>query len=138
MKKLAVILSILTGIGIMASCQSDADLEFKRYYSGGMLIYQTNCQNCHGKNGEGLSALIPPLTDTTYIKQNKNKLACYLQNGLSGIVNVSGKFYDGKMPPSGLSRIDIAKVLTYVGNSFGNKTGLINVEQVEGDLKVCR
>ena len=54
------------------------------------------------------------------------------------MLKVSGKFYDNKMPPSGLSPIEIAKVLTYVGNSFGNKPGVINVEEVGKSLKECK
>ncbi|RVU00590.1 cytochrome c [Mucilaginibacter limnophilus] len=139
MKKLAAIAFLLTAMGcFILSCQSSEDIEFKRHYAGGMLLYQTHCQNCHGKNGEGLSALIPPLTDTNYISKNRHKLACFVQNGANGIINVSGKFYEGSMPPSGLSPIEIAKVLTYVGNSFGNKTGLINLNQVQKDLKECK
>jgi mono/diheme cytochrome c family protein len=45
---------------ILISCQSQDELEFKRYYTTGKVVYQSKCQNCHGDNGEGLSALMPP------------------------------------------------------------------------------
>jgi mono/diheme cytochrome c family protein len=139
MKKLFIILFICTGIAAtIASCQSDEEITYTRYYTGGLALYQTHCQNCHGQNGEGLSALMPPLTDTAYIRKNKNELACYVKNGISGIISVSGKFYENKMPPADLAPIEIAKVLTYVGNSFGNKVGLIDLAQVEKDLKGCK
>ncbi|RYZ95641.1 MAG: cytochrome c [Sphingobacteriaceae bacterium] len=120
------------------SCQSDEQIEYMRYYSGGQALYQANCQNCHGINGEGLSALMPPLSDTAYIRKNKKLLPCYVKNGVSGLLTVNGKFYDNSMPPIGLSDIEIAKVLTYVGNSFGNRVGFIGVEEVEGYLKECK
>ncbi|RZM08419.1 MAG: cytochrome c [Pedobacter sp.] len=139
MKKAGIITIICAAIiSVITSCQSDEQIEYMRYYTGGYTLYQANCQNCHGKTGEGLSALMPPLTDTTFISLNRNKLPCYVKNGVSGMLKVSGKFYDNKMPPANLSPIEIAKVLTYVGNSFGNKQGLINVEEVGKSLKACK
>lgn len=124
--------------GLTISCQSEAQIEYIRYYTGGRELYKTHCQNCHGQTGEGLSALMPPLTDTAYIRKNQHILPCYIKNGVSGLISVSGKFYDSTMPPADLSPIEIAKVLTYVTNSFGNHNGLIDVKQVEKDLKECK
>lgn len=139
MKKLIVtgaIFGLLTML--ITSCLSDNEIEFKRYYSTGAVLYQSHCQNCHGDNGEGLSALIPPLTDSAYLKKNIHQLSCYVFNGLNEPVKINGKVYQDKMPPSGLGPIELARVLTYVGNSFGNKLGLVRFEQVTEDLKACK
>jgi mono/diheme cytochrome c family protein len=125
-------------IALIASCQSDEQVEFNRYYSGGSVIYLAHCENCHGEKGQGLQALIPPLTDTTYLKKNKTSLACYLKNGLKGEITVDGRTFEGEMPASDLSPIEMAKVLTYITNSFGNKAGIINLQQVQVDLQKCR
>ncbi|MCC8408081.1 cytochrome c [Mucilaginibacter sp. UR6-1] len=139
MNKAVIILTGLVAIVmIAASCQNEGQMEYARYYTGGKLLYQQKCQNCHGSKGEGLSALIPPLTDTAYISKNRNKLACIIQNGMGGFISVSGKMYENQMPPSGLSPIEIAEVATYLGNSFGNKTGIISIEQVEKNLNECQ
>ncbi|MGY4536393.1 mono/diheme cytochrome c family protein [Mucilaginibacter sp. UYNi724] len=124
----------------IASCQSDAEQEFKRYYTGGAAIYKTNCQNCHGARGEGLSSLIPPLTDTAYLNKNRHQLGCFIKYGIKEtIITVKGKAYEGAMPANvDLPAIDVAKVLTYVGNSFGNKMGTISVNEVDGDLAKCK
>jgi mono/diheme cytochrome c family protein len=121
----------------IASCQSDESIEFRRYYSSGALVYQTHCQNCHGINGEGLSALIPPLTDSIYLKNNKTALACYIKLGLKGQITIKGKKFDDAMPANDLSPVEIARVLTYIGNSFGNKLNTINEQAVQADLKKC-
>jgi mono/diheme cytochrome c family protein len=137
MKALAVII----GLGLLvaiASCQSEQQIEYNRYYSAGSLVYQTHCQNCHGDGGQGLAALIPPLTDSRYLIGNLHQLPCYLQNGLNGPIIVNNKNYEGKMPPADLSPIEIAQVLTYITNSFGNNNGLTDADKVEKDLKVCR
>ncbi|SDP92974.1 Cytochrome C oxidase, cbb3-type, subunit III [Mucilaginibacter sp. OK268] len=138
-------LAFITGIGLLfimavaASCQSDEQIEFKRYYSSGSVLYLAHCQNCHGEKGEGLQALIPPLTDSVFLKQNRSSLACYLKNGLKGKLSIAGREFEGEMPAAAdLSPIEVAKVLTYITNSFGNKQGLINLQQVQADLKECK
>jgi len=134
-----IITGLLTVIVCLVySCQSDEQIEYMRYYTAGQDIYKTKCQNCHGAQGEGLAALIPPLTDTIYLKANGNKLACYVQNGLRLPILVKGKAFNGQMPPAGLSPIEIAQVLTYVKNSFGNNMGLYNVQQTNKDLGNCK
>jgi mono/diheme cytochrome c family protein len=137
--------AFVTGIGLLFimvmlnACQSDEQVEFNRYYSGGSVLYLAHCQNCHGEQGEGLQALIPPLTDSVFLKQNRSSLACYLKNGLKGKLTIAGREFEGEMPAAAdLSPIEVAKVLTYVTNSFGHKQGLINLQQVQADLKDCR
>ncbi len=122
----------------IASCQSEDSIEFRRYYSSGALVYQSHCQNCHGANGEGLSALIPPLTDSLYLKNNKTALACYIKLGLKGQITIKGKTFDDAMPAGELSPVEIARVLTYIGNSFGNKLNTINEQAVQADLAKCK
>jgi len=137
--KLKVIGSIcvLLLVLIVFSCQSDDSIEFKRYYSDGSIVYQNHCQNCHGEKGEGLSSLIPPFTDTAYLKTNLASLSCKINYGFTGKLVVSGKDFDGNMPASGLTPIEIAQALTYVTNSFGNKLGVITVDEVNNDLNKC-
>ena len=122
----------------IAACQSDESLEFKRYYSSGALVYQQHCQNCHGSNGEGLSALIPPLSDSTYLKQNSGLLPCYIKNGLKGHITIKGKIFDDAMPANDLSPVEIAQVLTYIGNSWENKLSTINEQSVQKNLAACK
>jgi mono/diheme cytochrome c family protein len=123
---------------IITSCQDEASLNFKRYYSTGSTVYQSSCQNCHGVNGEGLGALIPPLTDSLYLRVNLNKLPCLIKNGISGNITVKGKPYAQAMPPqTELTPIQVAEVITYIGNSFGNKIGLVDVDKINADFAKC-
>jgi mono/diheme cytochrome c family protein len=122
---------------LIYSCQSDDSIEFKRYFSAGSQVYQSHCQNCHGTKGEGLAALIPPLNDTSFLKSIKNKLPCIIQNGFKGKITVAGKNFDGTMPPTGLTPIEIAQVITYVGNSFGNKMGIVTDDNINTALGKC-
>ncbi len=131
-------ISFLLALFFIVSCESETSIEFKRYYSVGAEVYQTHCQNCHGVKGEGLSALIPPLTDSIYLKNNKTSLACYIKSGLKGTITINGKAFDDVMPANDLSPMELAQALTYVCNSFGNKLNVINQEQVEADLAGCK
>jgi len=131
-------LIVLLSICMFISCQSDEQIEFNRYYSLGNLIYQQHCQNCHGAQGEGLRGLIPPLNDPAFLKANKTNLACLVKNGLTGKITVNGKSFEGEMLPVDLPSVEIAEVLTYINNSFGNKTREVTTRQVELDLKTCR
>jgi mono/diheme cytochrome c family protein len=137
--KFKVIATITVLLAIIISCQSEEQLEFQRYYNGGKILYEKHCQNCHSAKGEGLSNLIPPLTDPVYLKNNKHTLACMVKYGINEtIITVNGKAYEGAMPATDLAPVDIAMVLTYVTNSFGNKMGVIRAENVEADLLKCK
>ncbi len=124
-------------IGISA-CQSEEDILYMRYYTTGQTVYQQRCQNCHGANGEGLGQLYPPLTDTAYLKKNKSSLACVFRHGISDSITINGKEFKASMPGNHhLSDIEIAQVVTYVTNSFGNKQGLYDARASGVDLKEC-
>ena len=135
--KLRVIGIIGLLLAVLVACQSEDQLEFHRYYTSGTVIYQGKCQNCHGDKGEGLSALIPPLTDSIYLKANKQQLACMVKYGLNKPITVAGKAFYSQMPLNDLPPVEIAEVLTYITNSFGNKMGVVTTQMVEDNLKGC-
>ena len=128
----------LTLSGIFYSCQTADQIQQDAYYVNGRDLYISHCQNCHGAKGEGLGALTPPLTDSVFMKANKQQLACIIRNGISAPVTVHGKVYEGKMPDFNMANIDIAQVIVYITNGFGYKQGMYTSEQVEQDLKNCK
>ena len=131
-------LTVLAGI-IFNACQTEDELTYARYYVNGKGVYELHCENCHGKEGQGLAGLIPPLSDTAFIKDNRNRLACIIKYGLADTITVNGVVYQGKMPAEAhLPNIDIAQVITYISNSFGNKQGLYDADAVAKDLENCK
>lgn len=108
------------------------------YYTNGRDLYISYCQNCHGAKGEGLAKLAPPLTDTVFLKQNKKKLACWIKNGVSEPMVVAGIKYEAKMPDHNFANIDIAQIIVYVTNTFGNNQGNYTQNEVAADLSNCR
>lgn len=135
-----IILSFFSLIlaGIFYSCQSAEQVQQDTYYVNGRDLYIKHCQNCHGAKGEGLGALTPPLTDSVFMKTNKQQLACIIKNGISTPVTVHGQVYEGKMPEFNLADIDLAQLIVYITNGFGHKQGMYTTDQVAADLKNCK
>lgn len=130
---------LFTILSLLSACNGSFDAKYERYYADGSQIYKVHCQNCHMAAGKGLARLIPPLTDTTYLKSNREKLACFIVYGLNDSIRINGIDYEGKMPAEKhLAAIDLAKVLTYITNSFGNNQGIYDVKEVEQNLNTCQ
>jgi len=89
------------------------------------------CAACHGQNGEGTAAG-PPLAGSEWVTGPVSNLVMIQMRGLQGPITVAGKEYafPGGMVPLGLPDQQIADVLTYIRNSFGNKASAVKVEQV--------
>ncbi len=97
----------------------------------GKQIYESYCKTCHQANGQGIPGVYPPLAQSDYLKeQGKTKIIHALVFGLSGPITVNGKKYNGVMPPAPYNDQDLAAVLTYVYNSFGNPGGVVTPEEV--------
>jgi nitrite reductase (NO-forming)/hydroxylamine reductase len=99
--------------------------------SHGEKLYVANCAACHQTNGKGLTGAFPPLVESDYIAESPMNAVAAVINGLSGKITVNGTNYTSVMPNlSYLSDSDVADVVTYVINSFGNKGGEVNAAQV--------
>lgn len=124
---------------IIQSCQNEDTINYKRYYVNGKGLYEKNCQSCHGTDGNGLGTLYPPLTDSTYLSLNKNKLACIIRNGQNEEILINKVSYQGQMSGNNtLAEIEIAQLIVYISNSFGNKQGFYDQTQVSEDLNRCK
>ncbi|HET9746752.1 MAG TPA: cytochrome c [Chitinophagaceae bacterium] len=98
-------------------------------------VYILHCQNCHMENGEGMEGVNPPLAKTTYLKDAKKNIGIILY-GQTGEVVVNGKTYNAIMNPMDyLDDQQIADVLNYVRNSWGNKYPYISPAQVKAERK---
>ncbi len=130
--------ALLSAYILFHSCQSEQAIRTAQYTVNGQKVYVTHCQNCHGAKGEGLGGLYPPLTDSTFLSKHREQLACMVKNGLSGPIEIHGKPFDTEMPANPrLTPIEIAYVLTYIGNSFGNSMGIFALEEVQQALENC-
>nr|MBC7612442.1 c-type cytochrome [Pseudopedobacter sp.] len=140
MRNKIILLAIIPlAIIIFISSCGEENIKYQRYYSDGSQLYKIHCQNCHMSNGEGLGQLIPPLTDSTFLRKNREKLVCYVNYGLNDSIKINGIDYQGQMPAEKhLAAIDLAKTLTFITNSFGNNQGIYDVIEVQKNLNNCK
>jgi mono/diheme cytochrome c family protein/glucose/arabinose dehydrogenase len=94
------------------------------------------CITCHQPDGNGLVASgFPPLSRTKWVNGSGDRLIKIVLKGLLGPIEVNGKTYPGQVPmtPYGglLNDREVAAVLTYVRNAFGNQAPVIRPEQVQ-------
>ncbi len=106
-------------------------------YKLGHEVYhrEAHCATCHQPDGKGLpAAQFPPVAGTKWSTQNEDRLIKLTLNGLYGPIEVLGKKYPGQVPMTQFGGIlndkEVAAVLTYVRNSFGNKASVITPKKV--------
>ncbi len=97
----------------------------------GNQLYARYCAMCHQSSGQGAPPTFPPLAKSDFLAADKERSARILITGLSGAINVRSEIYNGIMPPAPYDDAQLADVLTYVHNSFGNTNGPIFAEQVK-------
>ena len=86
----------------------------------GKKLFNSICAACHQSSGQGRPTVFPPLANSDYLNADKNRAIQLVIFGRQGEVLVNGMKYNNNMPSFPLSDEDIANVLTYVYNSFGN------------------
>ncbi|MEO5998314.1 MAG: PVC-type heme-binding CxxCH protein [Chitinophagaceae bacterium] len=117
----------------------------KDLFTKGKAIYARDgfCNTCHQPDGKGLPASgFPPLTASSWVLGNPDRMIKIVLKGLYGPMEIQGKKYSGQVPmtPFGgmLNDEEVASVITYVRNSFGNKAPAVTpamVKQVRAATK---
>jgi nitrite reductase (NO-forming) len=97
----------------------------------GQAVYSRTCIACHQPTGMGLPPVFPPLAGSEWIAKSASIAVRNITNGMQGPVTVKGVTYNSMMPPvAGLTDKDIADVVTYVNNSFGNTGASVTEAEV--------
>jgi mono/diheme cytochrome c family protein len=100
----------------------------------GKKTFDLACVACHQGTGQGLAGQFPPLAGSDWlVTEGANRPIRIVLNGLSGPIDVKGVQFNNAMPPwkDTLSDEQIAAVLTYVRNEWGNKAPAVTPEQVK-------
>ena len=106
-------------------------------YLAGQQIYlrEGYCVTCHQADGKGLDPAFPSLAKSPWVTDDAERLIKLTLYGLMGPLEVNGKKYDGQVPmtPFGgmLKDDELAAVLTFVRNSFGNDAAPIQAADVQ-------
>jgi mono/diheme cytochrome c family protein len=105
-----------------------SDEQMKR----GLAVYSRTCIACHQPTGKGIPPVFPSIAETPIVVGNPELPIKFILQGLMGPITVGGMTYNSMMPPvPGVSDGDVADVLTYVRQSFGNKGNPVSADQVK-------
>ena len=97
-------------------------------------VFGRTCAPCHQASGQGLPGQFPPLVASEWVlTANPERAIRIVLNGLTGPVTVKGAEYNNTMVPwrEALTDDDIANVLTYVRQEWGNKAAAVKPEDVK-------
>lgn len=85
-------------------------------------IYADFCAQCHLPNGKGVAGSFPPLAQSDYLFNNLEKSIRGVKYGMKGEIVVNGKTYNNQMISQGLDNEEIADVMNYILNTWGNSS----------------
>lgn len=109
-----------TSTSVYIPIQKDTSLQnsIKR----GKTVYEDFCMQCHMATGEGIPGAFPPLAKADYLLNNRTKAIHAVKYGLQGPITVNGTDYNSIMAPLGLYDDEVADVMNYILNSWGNSS----------------
>ena len=128
MTKISLLLLIIISLQSIIVLKQENSLEESKIR--GKLIYLNYCLICHQENGEGMSGVFPPLAGSDYLMKDIKRAIRTIIYGENGEISVNGITYFGDMPGQDLTDQEIADVVNYIQNSWGNKALEVRVEDI--------
>lgn len=118
-------------VAVAAQAAAQGNLTLEQQVAAGGALFNGTCSVCHQSTGEGIPNVFPPLAGSDFLLADKKRAIGIVLNGLSGPVTVKGNRFDSVMPPmSQLNHDEVANILTYVLNSWGNAGGRVTADEV--------
>lgn len=107
--------------------------ERERLMTLGVTIYRQHCTDCHGEQGEGKPQQYPALAGNRLVTavSARNAIQTLVYGGYAPSTMGNPQPYG--MPPYGhqLSKAEMAAVLTYIRNRWGNVAAPVSVPELE-------
>lgn len=97
----------------------------------GKKIYMQTCFACHQAEGQGIPNAFPPLAKSDYLNADVNRAIGIVLKGKTGEITVNGAKYNSVMTRQSISNDEIADVMTFVYNSWGNNKTNVSKSQVD-------
>tara|TARA_B100000575_G_scaffold78590_1_gene61508 strand:- start:858 stop:1247 length:390 start_codon:yes stop_codon:yes gene_type:complete len=102
----------------------------------GKIVYDDFCIRCHLPNGKGQIGIIPPLANSDFLYEHMEESIKALKfGGIEGEIIVNGVKYNSRMEKMGLYDEEIADVMNYILNSWGNKSDIMITQEYVKKLK---
>ena len=86
----------------------------------GKAVYSGFCMRCHLGQGEGVEGVYPPLANSNWLSEKRKESIKSIKYGLKGEIVVNGQTYNNNMSSMGLTDREVADVMNYIMNDFGN------------------
>jgi mono/diheme cytochrome c family protein len=124
-------LTFLLALSVIAHAE-DKNPPSAEVMKRGQTVYSRTCIACHQPTGLGIAPVFPPLAGSEWVAMSPSIPVRNILHGMTGPVTVKGTTYNSMMPAvAGLSDGDIADVVTYVRNSFGNTGSVVTEDDVK-------
>jgi mono/diheme cytochrome c family protein len=122
---------LTSAIELSEEKQAQQNPELTKSMQRGQEIYSDFCVSCHLPTGKGVAKAFPPLAESDFLMNNRIESIKSIKYGQSGEITVNGVTYNGVMAPLGLEDDEVADVMNYITNSWGNSNDkLITEEEV--------
>jgi mono/diheme cytochrome c family protein len=132
MKQLVVVyVGLIISLGLFLYQDPELEASIER----GSEIYADFCVTCHMPNGEGVAYTFPPLAKSDYLTQNRAASIRGIKYGQNGELVVNGVTYNNTMAPLGLEDEEVADVMNFILNSWGNSSdSMVTIEEVANSI----
>jgi nitrite reductase (NO-forming) len=108
-------------VSAVTTAAEKGKLTLAEQIAAGQALFNGTCSVCHQTTGQGLEGVFPPLAKSDFLMSDVKRAVGILLNGLTGPVTVNGKTFNSVMPPmSQLNDDEVANILSFVRNSWGN------------------
>lgn len=115
---------------VRALSAADLAAETAAAAARGESLFINNCSICHQVSGIGVPGTFPPLAKSDWLAANHTGAILAVVSGLKEEISVNGRTYAGQMPAIALDDGQVADVLTYVLNAWGNPGGNVSLDEV--------
>jgi nitrite reductase (NO-forming) len=128
---MAVAIVLVAGATALGASAAGGTPTKNAQMKAGKALYAANCAACHQADGAGVKGEVPPLAGSDFLAKGHEHAIAVVLHGLKGSLKVHGRNYDSAMPQLfHLTNEEVADVLTYVYNSWGNPGGQVHASDV--------
>lgn len=115
----------------LAASKPPENLTMDQKMEMGRNVYMRTCFACHQSEGQGMKGAFPPLANADYLNEDVQRAIDIVLYGKTGEIVVNGETYNSVMTAQTLDDREVANVLTYVYNSWGNNGTEVTEEMVK-------
>ncbi len=106
----------------------------------GEVAYSSYCSSCHGKEGAGVGELVPPVFQSSFIKENPDQLACIILQGISDPIEVNGVIYNQPMlgHAGEITEMELTNLVNFLLMEWNDFDERWTPEEIQESLEGCR